>query len=151
MLRAAVAAGTPLGQQAEAIMNAGGLVSDDIMNGIVAERLAEADVVEHGVLLDGFPRTAGQADALASIFEEQGVELDAAINIDVAIEEVTARMMARGREDDTAEAIAERLNLYEEQTAPLLKWFAERGKLVVIDGLGEEDEVFGRVRAALGL
>ncbi len=151
MLRAAVAAGTPLGQQAEAIMKAGGLVSDDIMNGIVAERLAEADVMEQGVLLDGFPRTSGQADALAAILDDQGVELDAAINIDVAIEEVTARMMARGREDDTEEAIAERLSLYEAQTAPLLEWFAGRGKLVVIDGLGEEDEVFARVREALGI
>lgn len=151
MLRAAVAAGTPLGQQAEAIMNSGGLVSDDIMIGIVAERLAEADVVENGVLLDGFPRTPGQADALAEILESQGVALDAAINIDVAIEEVTARMMARGREDDTAEAIAQRLSLYEEQTAPLLEWFAERGKLVVVDGLGTEDEVLSRVRDALSL
>jgi adenylate kinase len=103
------------------------------------------------VLLDGFPRTSGQADALAAILDDQGVELDAAINIDVAIEEVTARMMARGREDDTEEAIAERLSLYEAQTAPLLEWFAGRGKLVVIDGLGEEDEVFARVREALGI
>lgn len=151
MLRAAVAAGTPLGQQADAIMKAGELVGDDIMNGIVAERLNEPDIIENGVLLDGFPRTPSQAEALAEIFAEQGGDLTAAINIDVAIEEVTARMMARGREDDTAEGIARRLELYEEQTAPLLAWFAERGKLVVIDGLGDEDEVFGRVRAALGL
>lgn len=151
MLRAAVAAGTPLGQQADAVMKAGDLVGDDIMNGIVAERLSEPDILEHGVLLDGFPRTPSQADALQAIFEEQGVDLTAAINIDVAIEEVTARMMARGREDDTAEGIARRLELYEQQTAPLLEWFSDHDKLVVIDGLGEEDEVFDRVRAALDL
>ena len=151
MLRAAVAAGTELGQQAEAIMKSGGLVSDEIMNGIVAERLAEADIMENGVLLDGFPRTPGQAEALEQIFADQGVELTAAINIDVPLEEVTARMMARGRDDDTEEGIAERLRLYEEQTSPLLEWFSSRNKLVVVNGLGEEDEVFARVADALAL
>lgn len=151
MLRAAVAAGTELGKQAEAIMNSGGLVSDEIMNGIVAERLAADDIMEHGVLLDGFPRTTNQAETLESIFAEHGVELDAAINIDVPLDEVTARMMARGREDDTEEGIAERLRLYEEQTAPLLAFFADRNKLVVVNGLGEEDEVFARVAGALPL
>jgi adenylate kinase len=151
MLRAAVAAGTELGQKAEAIMKSGGLVSDDVMNGIVAERLAESDITASGVLLDGFPRTPGQAATLEQIFEDQGVELTAAINIDVPLDEVTARMMARGREDDTEESIARRLSLYEEQTAPLLEWFAQRGKLVVVNGLGEEDEVFARVTGALSL
>jgi len=149
MLRAAVAAGTELGQKAEAVMKAGELVSDEIMNGIVGERLAEADIMEHGVLLDGFPRTPSQADALEAILAAQGVELDAAINIDVPIEEVTARMMARGREDDTAEGIARRLELYEEQTAPLLQWFADHNKLVVVDGLGTEEEIFARIEAVL--
>jgi len=151
MLRAAVAAGTELGQQAEAIMSSGGLVSDEIMNGIVAERLAEDDITENGVLLDGFPRTTGQAETLEAILADHGVELTAAVNIDVPLEEVTTRMMSRGREDDTEEAIAERLRNYEEQTAPLLDFFAERNKLVVIDGLGAEDEVFARVRGALAL
>lgn len=149
MLRAAVAAGTELGQKADAIMKAGDLVSDEIMNGIVAERLAEADIMEHGVLLDGFPRTTAQADALHGIFDDQGVELDAAINIDVPLDEVTARMMARGRADDTEEGIARRLELYEQQTAPLLEWFAEHDKLVIVDGLGTEDEVFARVADVL--
>jgi adenylate kinase len=149
MLRAAVADGTELGKQAEAIMKAGDLVSDEIMIGIVRERLGQADIMEHGVLLDGFPRTPDQADALEEIFGDQGVALDAAINIDVPIAEVTERMMARGREDDTAEGIARRLELYEEQTAPLLEWFADRDKLVVVDGLGEEDEVFARVSGVL--
>jgi len=151
MLRAAVAAGTELGQKADAIMKAGELVSDEIMNGIVAERLAEDDITENGVLLDGFPRTPAQADALEAILIEQGVELTAAVNIDVPLEEVTVRMMSRGRDDDTEEGIARRLALYEEQTAPLLAWFADRNKLIVVDGLGEEDEVFARVQAALNL
>ena len=151
MLRAAVAAETELGKQAEAIMASGGLVSDEIMNGIVAERLAEDDIVANGVLLDGFPRTTGQAEALESILAEQGVELTAAVNIDVPLDEVTSRMMERGREDDTEEAIAESLRNYEEQTAPLLTFYADRNKLVVVDGLGEEDEVFARVEGALSL
>ena len=149
MLRAAVAAGTELGKKADAVMKAGELVSDEIMNGIVAERLAEDDIMEHGVILDGFPRTPAQADALEAILHEQGVELDVAINVDVPIDEVTARMMARGREDDTEESIARRLQLYEEQTAPLLQWFAEHDKLVIVDGLGTEDEVFARVSGVL--
>ena len=151
MLRAAVAAGTELGKQAEVIMASGALVSDEIMNGIVAERLAQDDITENGVLLDGFPRTTGQAETLEAIFADQGVELTAAVNIDVPLEEVTARMMSRGREDDTEETIAERLRNYEEQTAPLLDFFAERNKLIVIDGLGAEDEVFARVQGALEL
>lgn len=149
MLRAAVADGTPLGKKAEEVMNAGDLVSDDIMNGIVAERLRQPDIVEHGVVLDGFPRTPSQADALEEIFADQGLELDAAINIDVPIDEVTERMLARGREDDTAEGIARRLELYEEQTAPLLDWFADHEKLIIVDGMGDEDTVFERVAGAV--
>ena len=151
MLRAAVAAGTPLGQRAEAIMQAGDLVPDELMIGIVAARLSEDDIMENGVLLDGFPRTPGQADALKAFFDEQGESLTAALNIDVPLDEVKTRMMARGREDDTEESITRRLELYEEQTAPLIAWFAARDLLIVVDGLGDEDEVFARVEAALAL
>ena len=145
MLRAAVSAGTELGRQADAVMKSGGLVGDDIMNGIVAERLAAADIMARGVLLDGFPRTADQADALERICAEQGVALDMAINLDVPVELVTERMLARQREDDTPEAIERRLSLYEEQTAPLLDWFAARDLLTTVDGVGSEDEVFARL------
>lgn len=149
MLRAAVAAETELGRQAEEVMNAGGLVGDDIMNGIVAERLAADDIMANGVLLDGFPRTADQADALERICADQGVAIDLAINLDVPVDVVRERMMARGREDDTPEAIDKRLSLYEEQTAPLLDWFAARDLLATVDGVGTEDEVFARLAAAV--
>jgi len=149
MLRAAVAEGTELGRQASTVMEAGGLVSDEIMNGIVAQRLAKADIEEHGVLLDGFPRTAEQADMLERILAEAGQRLTLAINLDVAVDEVTERMMARGRSDDTEEAIRQRLRLYEEQTAPLLEWFERHGLLETVDGLGPEDEVFERLSTAI--
>ena len=108
-------------------MNAGGLVGDDVMIPLVAERVAKPDIMSGGVLLDGFPRTADQANGLEAMLADLGQELTIAINLDVPVEEVTERMMARGREDDTEEAIARRLSLYEEQTAPLLDWFADRG------------------------
>ncbi|MGI9643419.1 MAG: adenylate kinase [Acidimicrobiia bacterium] len=143
MLRAAVDAGTDLGREAGAIMAAGDLVPDEIMCGIVAERLAEPDVVADGVLLDGFPRTTAQADALLEMLGTGGI--DAAINIEVPVAEVTQRMLDRGREDDTQEAITRRLELYEAQTAPLLSWFEDHGLLHAIDGLGSPEEVFGRL------
>ena len=143
MLRAAVEAGTELGLRAKAVMDAGDLVGDDIMIGIVDERLADDDIQVSGVLLDGFPRTTAQADALAEIAGGTGPDL--AINLDVPIAEVTERMLARGRADDTAETIARRLELYEAETAPLLAWFEERGCLAVVDGLGTEVEVFARI------
>ena len=148
-LRAAVAAGTELGRQAGSIMDSGGLVGDDIMNGIVRDRLALHDVAAAGVLLDGYPRTSEQADALEAMLAAGGHRLDVAVNIDVPIAEVTARMLARGRSDDTAEAIGRRLELYEQQTAPLLDWFEARGLLAAVDGVGSPDEVFERVLAAI--
>jgi len=149
MLRAAVAEGSDLGQAASAVMEAGGLVSDEVINGIVAERLAKADIAERGVLLDGFPRTADQADALESILANLGRPLTLALNLDVPVDEVTHRMVARGRSDDTEEAIRRRLELYEEQTAPLRSWFDTRGLLATVDGLGSEAEVFERLQAAI--
>ena len=146
MLRSAVAEETPLGLKAKAIMDAGDLVPDDIMIGLVEERLQKDDVRANGWLLDGFPRTVGQAQALAAFV---GDELDLAINLDVAVEEVTARMVARGRGDDTPESIARRLELYEAETAPLLQWFDDEGILVVVDGIGDEDTVFDRLAAVI--
>jgi adenylate kinase len=136
-----------MGLAAKAIMDAGGLVDDATMCGIVAERLAAPDVLASGVLLDGFPRTPTQADELVKILGDRSI--DAAINLEVSIQEVTARMLGRGRDDDTPEAIAKRLELYENQTRPLLEWFEARGLLITVDGLGTEDEVFERIRKNL--
>jgi adenylate kinase len=149
MLRTAVAAGSGLGREAGALMDAGDLVGDDLINGIVAERLAQSDVVEHGFLLDGYPRTPDQAAAMEGFLSEAGKTLDGAVNLDVPVDEVTARMMARGRADDTEEAIRRRLDLYESETVPLLAWFADHGLLDVVDGMGDEDVVFGRLSAAI--
>lgn len=149
VLRAAVSEGTELGQQAAGIMNSGGLVGDDIMIPLVEERIGKDDIVAGGVLLDGFPRTADQANGLEAMLANLGQSLTVAINLDVAVEEVTQRMMARGRDDDTEEAIARRLGLYDQETAPLLDWFAERGLLVTVDGLGEEDDVFARLEEVI--
>ena len=149
MLRAAVADGTELGRRAGALMDAGDLVGDDLINGIVAERLARSDVAEHGFLLDGYPRTPDQATAMEGFLSEAGTTLDGAVILEVPVDEVTARMLARGRVDDTEEAIRRRLDLYESETAPLLAWFADRGLLEVVDGVGDEDVVFGRLSTVI--
>ena len=149
MLRAAVAEGTELGREAESIMDAGGLVGDEIINAIVRERLRGDDITASGVLFDGYPRTSEQADALEAILGERGQRLDAAVNIEVPTAEAIARMLQRGRSDDTADAIERRLDLYERQTAPLLDWFERRDLLVTVDGVGTADEVFTRVSAAV--
>ena len=145
MLRAAVTEGTEFGRRAQEVMDAGDLVSDEIINGIVAERLALPDVVQNGFLLDGFPRTPAQATALNALLEEAETSLDLAINLDVSIEVVTERMVARGRADDSPEGIAQRLSLYEQETAPLFSLFADQGILKIVDGDGTEDEVAARL------
>lgn len=142
MLRGAVAEGTELGLKAKGMMDAGDLVPDDVMEGIVVERLAKPDA-EPGWLLDGYPRTLGQVEAMQRNLGEAFVDL--AVNLDVPVDVVTERMVARGREDDTEDAIRRRLELYEEQTAPLLSWFGDRDRLVEVDGVGSEDEVFERL------
>jgi len=119
MFRAAVAAGSELGQQVGPIMDSGGLVSDELTIAIVEARIAEVDVVQNGFVLDGFPRTPAQAEALVSMLGDRG--LTAVIHLEVPLEEVTARMKARGRADDTDEGIAKRLALYDQETASALK------------------------------
>ena len=148
MLRAAIAAETEMGVAVKQILDSGGLVDDDTMVGLVKERLGQSDIVENGVLLDGFPRTIAQAEALFSLLGSDR-PINAAINLEVSVDEVTTRMIARGRPDDTPEGIAERLGLYQQETVPVIEWFRTQGKLVEVDGLGTEDEVFGRVEAAL--
>jgi adenylate kinase len=147
MLRTAVADGTDFGRKAAEIMNRGDLVPDDVMVGVVDERLTKDDVEAGGFLLDGFPRTVAQAEALEGLVAPQG--LHAVVNIDVALDEVRARMKARGRDDDTDEAIDRRLELYERETSPLIEFYTDRGLMVHVDGLGSMDEVFDRLVAAI--
>jgi adenylate kinase len=148
ILRAAVDAGTEFGRKAKEIMEAGDLVPDDIMLGIIRDRLGEPDAAR-GFLLDGFPRTAAQAEGLDELLSSLGTSLDLAVNLDVDTEIVVERMLARGRADDTEEAIRQRLNLYEQQTAPLLDRYRDAQILVTIDGVGSEDEVFDRLRTVI--
>ncbi|MDH3681390.1 MAG: adenylate kinase [Acidimicrobiia bacterium] len=147
MLRAERAADTELGRKAGEIMDAGGLVGDDIMIPIARHRISEPDVVASGFVLDGFPRTVDQAEGLFDALGED--PLHAVIDLDVPLDEVTTRMKARGRTDDTDEAIAQRLDLYEQETRPVLDWFDERGLLVTVDGLGTEVEVTERLVSAV--
>lgn len=147
MLRSAVAEGTDFGRKAAEIMGRGDLVPDDVMVGLVGERLGKEDAQTGGFLLDGFPRTVAQAEELDELLGSEG--LQAAVNLDVPLEEVRARMVARGRDDDTPEAIDRRLDLYERETAPLIDFYEERGLMVVVDGLGTVEEVFDRLVAAI--
>lgn len=143
IFRAAVAEGSELGLQVSSILENGGLVSDDLTIAIVRQRIQAEDVQEQGFVLDGFPRTPAQAQALLDMLGEGG--LSAVIELSVPIEDVTARMKARAREDDTDESIANRLALYDTETVPTIEWFRERGLVIEIDGLGTEDEVAARV------
>ncbi|MGI9597816.1 MAG: adenylate kinase [Acidimicrobiales bacterium] len=143
MFRAARDEGTELGKQVAPIMASGGLVSDELTIAIVEERLASAEIQNSGFVLDGFPRTPAQAEALLAMLGDD--RLHAVLNLDVPLSEVTARMKARAREDDTDEGIAKRLALYDQETVPTINWFADRDLLVNVDGLGTEDEVTGRI------
>lgn len=147
MLRDAAVTDTPLGRQAAAVMAAGELVPDDVMCDIVTERLGAAASAGATILLDGFPRTPAQADALATMTTPGG--LRGAVLLDVDVEEVSGRMLARGRDDDTAAGIARRLELYEKQTAPLVAWFDRREILRRVDGVGDPEEVYVRLVAAV--
>lgn len=152
MLRAAVKAGTPVGRKAKAIMDSGELVSDEIVIGIAEERLSEDDA-RKGFLLDGFPRTLAQADALETLLEKLGVELDCCLALTVDNEAVVQRLLKRaeieGRADDNEETIRERMRVYDTETAPLLAFYASRDRLIEVDGMGTIDEVGERIRKSL--
>jgi adenylate kinase len=180
MLRAAVAEGTRFGQKAKAIMERGELVPDDVMLGIISERLARPDAAD-GFILDGFPRTEQQALDLEELLDELGTPLDAAILMDVDFdilmkrltgrrtcsktgkllnvyfspkEELDAVVAAGGelvqREDDNEETIGNRLSVYREQTEPLVAFYEKRGRLKKIDAEGSIDEVYQRLLDAIG-
>jgi adenylate kinase len=147
MLRDHVERGTDLGMRAKEIMDAGALVSDEIVIAMVEERLARDDA-GCGFMLDGFPRTAGQAEALDAVLGEDRA-LEAVINLEAPEEEVVQRILARGRSDDTDEAVRTRIAVYHEQTAPLIDFYTERGIVTRVDGVGAIDEVLARIVAVL--
>lgn len=152
MLRAAVAAETPVGLKAKAVMEAGELVSDEIVIGIAEERLSEDDA-RKGFLLDGFPRTIAQAEALEALLEKLGVELDCCLALTVDNDAIVERLLKRaeieGRADDNEETIRERMREYDAKTAPLLDFYRSRGRLVEVDGMGTIEEVGERIKQAL--
>lgn len=158
MLRAAVRAGTPVGLQAKAVMESGGLVSDEIVVGIIADRMEEADA-RNGFILDGFPRTVAQAEALDAMLGNKGMKLDAIIELKVdegallsRIEKRAAETVAAGgvvRADDNPEAFKKRLVSYREQTAPVSAYYASRGVLKSVDGMASIDEVTKAIDSAL--
>lgn len=156
MLRAAVEQGTELGRQAGPIMAASQLVGDDLMIGIVRERL-DRDDCRQGCLLDGFPRTVAQAIALDSMFAETGRTLWGALELRVPDLELVQRLHGRFREmenpraDDRPEAIAGRIETYHRQTKPVLDFYRRSGRLQTVDGLGSTDEVFHRICASLDI
>jgi adenylate kinase len=160
MLRAAVKARTPIGLEAKAVMEAeGGLVSDAIVVGIVGERIAEPDAAK-GFILDGFPRTVAQAEALDTMLESRGMALDAVLELAVDHEAIKARIAKRAAEteaaggtvrpDDKPDVVGKRLDIYRAQTAPVSSYYAGSGRLRVIDGMAPIDAVAHAVDAALG-
>jgi adenylate kinase len=149
ILREAVASRSPLGLRAKAIMDRGELVSDDVVIGIVRERLARADC-KSGFVLDGFPRTRQQAAALDAMLVEQGRERVRVLELRVADGELRTRILARGegRADDTEETVRKRLEVYRRDTQPVLEHY--RDQLQSVDGIGSLDDVTARLLGALG-
>ena len=152
LLRAAVRAGTPLGQKAKAVMEAGKLVSDEIVLGMLEERITQPDA-KSGFILDGYPRNVAQCEALEKLLARIGQPLDIAVKLKVPseliVDRIAGRAAAEGRKDDTPETVRERLRVYAEQTAPVAEHFGALGKLRIVDGVGEVDAVFKRILAAL--
>ena len=152
LLRAAVAAGSPLGLKAKAVMEAGNLVSDDIVLGMLEERLGKDDA-RAGFVLDGYPRNLAQARALDELLARLKQPVDIAVQLDVdtalLVERIAGRAALEGRADDTPESVRNRLNVYNEQTAPVVDFYRQGGKLACVHGVGSMDEVFTRIVEAI--
>lgn len=146
LFRANIGAGTPLGTEAKKYMDAGELVPSSVTVNMVRSRLDEPDAV-NGFILDGFPRSTEQADALAQILTEGGATLDAVLSFEVAEDTVVERMLARGRADDTEDVIRNRMRVYASETAPLLTYYGDA--VTRVDVVGTVDEVLARVIARL--
>ncbi|GAB2688843.1 adenylate kinase [Nocardia thraciensis] len=147
LFRANIDQQTPLGREAKKYLDAGNLVPSDVTNRMVEARIAEPDAA-NGFVLDGYPRTVDQAEALEKMLKEAGFELDAVLSFEVSEDVVVGRMMGRGRADDTEEVIRNRMRVYREETEPLLEHYD--GLVVSVDGVGEVDEVNDRLLRALG-
>lgn len=148
LLRQAISQGTELGLRAQTYMQAGALVPDELVLGIIGERLDDPQL-SHGCLFDGFPRNVEQAAALDRLLQQRGTPLNLVLELRVDSEELIRRMLARKRPDDTPETIAQRLEVYQNQTAPVLKYYQKLGLLVSVDGSGTPEEVFERIRQAV--
>jgi adenylate kinase len=160
MLRAAVAAGTEVGKKAKAIMDAGQLVSDEVVVGVIADRIAEPDVKQAGFILDGFPRTVAQAKSLDQMMEKRGEKLDHIIELKVDEKALFARIDKRAAEakaagtpvraDDTPEVLKKRIAVYREQTQPILPYYAAQGRLKQVDGMAAMDDVTKQLEGIVG-
>lgn len=152
LLRAEVAAGTRLGRAAKEVMARGELVSDEILLGMLEDRFSREDT-RGGFILDGYPRNLAQASALDGLLARLGQPMDAAVQLEVPqellVERIAGRAREEGRADDTPESVRTRLKVYEEQTAPVVDYYRQRGLLSVVDGVGGVDEVFARILGAL--
>ncbi len=152
LLRSAAKSGSELGTQAKAVMDRGELVSDDIMLGLIEERLSQPDA-EAGFILDGYPRNLAQARALDVVLERLQQPVDEALQIDIDVEMVISRIARRaaeeGRSDDTEEVVRNRMKVYSEQTAPVVDYYAHKGLLSRVLGEGSIDEVFQRLKGVL--
>ncbi len=152
IFRANVGAGTPLGEEAQRYMDAGEYVPDSITNAMVRDRISHDDC-QPGFLLDGYPRTLEQVNELDMMLESDGRRLDRVVELTVVTDEVVGRLLKRaqeqGRADDTADVIRRRLEVYFEQTAPLVAVYRERGILLEVDGMGEVAQVSERILTAL--
>lgn len=152
LLRAEVAAGSPLGMQAKEVMARGDLVSDEILLGMLESRFSRADTA-NGFILDGYPRNQAQADALGVLLQKMGRPMDYAVQLEVPtellVERIAGRAAAEGRADDTPESVRTRLKVYDSQTAPVIDYYRQHGQLTVVDGVGSLDEVFSRLIEAL--
>ena len=152
LLRAAVAAGTELGKQAKAVMERGELVSDDIVLGMLEERLGQADV-GNGFILDGYPRNLAQANALDALLARLQQPVDVAVQLDVGTELLVQRLAGRaqqeGRADDNPESVRNRLRVYSDQTEPVIDFYRQKNRLICVYGVGSVDEVLARVLAAI--
>jgi adenylate kinase len=154
MLRSAVAAGTELGKRCKEIIDSGNLVTDDIVVGMIAQRLEELKSAS-GVIYDGFPRTIAQAEALDHLLAERGEAIDAVIELKVDYEALLGRINQRNLEtggdrgDDTPETLKNRIEVYEKETAPLLDYYTPQGKVRTVDGMAPIPEVSSQIRAII--